>query len=75
MMANGRAVVPAPVSMQVVQVQPMPTQQFGQVYAFEHLQEEGSGQVNLRSGQDPGLAYAMVYPQQQQDTMEQVRAG
>ena len=71
MMANGRAVAP----VQVVQVQPMPTQQFGQVYAFEHLQVEESGQVNRRSGQDPGLAYAMVYPQQQQDTMEQVRAG
>ena len=75
MMANRRAVMPAPVSMQVVQVQPMPTQQFGQVYAFEHLQGEESGQVNPRSGQEPGLAYAMVYPQQQQDTMEQVRAG
>ena len=68
MMANERAVIPAPVTapVQVMQVQVQPQQQFGQVYSYDPLQHD-PGQVN-----SPGMVYALpVYYPQQRDPIQQ----
>ena len=81
MLANERAVIPAPVPVTVpVQVLQIPhqqqqqqqqQQQFGQVYSYEPIQHE-SGQVSVT-----GVVYALpvYYPQQLQQQPLQVIEG